>query len=116
MHWRTRADRVSARASAASSNQVRQESGTFTRSSTHGSTTRIAAVGSDGGGVVIGASLASPPGEQLHLRGMIAVPVFQVTAGVIVALFLIQVARRLTSQSSNPIAVGVNDGLSFLTS
>lgn len=47
---------------------------------------------------------------------MIAVPVFQVTAGVIVALFLIQVARRLTAQSSNPIAVGVNDGLSFLTS
>jgi len=45
---------------------------------------------------------------------MIAIPVLQVTAGVIVALFLLQVTRRLTAQSSNPIAVGVNDGLSFL--
>lgn len=47
---------------------------------------------------------------------MIATPVLQVTLSVIIALFLIQVARRLTSQSTNPIAVGVNDGLSFLTS
>lgn len=47
---------------------------------------------------------------------MIATPVLQVTAGVIIALFLIQVARRLTAQSSNPILVGVNDGLTFLTS
>jgi hypothetical protein len=39
-----------------------------------------------------------------------------VTAGVIIALFLIQLAKRLTSQSTNPIAVGVNDGLTFLTS
>lgn len=47
---------------------------------------------------------------------MIATPVLQVTASVIIALFLIQIARRLTANSSNPIAVGVNDGLSFLTS
>lgn len=47
---------------------------------------------------------------------MIATPVLQVTAGVIIALFLIQVARRLSASSSNPILVGVNDGLTFLTS
>ncbi len=47
---------------------------------------------------------------------MIATPVLQVTAGVIIALFLIQVARRITASSTNPIAVGVNDGLTFLTS
>lgn len=47
---------------------------------------------------------------------MIATPVLQVTAGVIIALFLIQLTRRLVAQSSNPIAVGVFDGLSFLTS
>lgn len=47
---------------------------------------------------------------------VIATPVVQVTASVIIALFLIQVARRLTAQSQNPIAVGVNDGLTFLTS
>lgn len=47
---------------------------------------------------------------------MIAVPVFQVTAAVIVALFVIQIVRRLTAGASNPIVVGVNDGLSFLTS
>lgn len=47
---------------------------------------------------------------------MIATPVLQVTASVIIALFLIQVARRLTAQSQNPILVGVNDGFTFLTS
>lgn len=47
---------------------------------------------------------------------MIATPVLQVTASVIIALFLIQVGRRLTAQSQNPIAVGLNDALSFLTS
>lgn len=47
---------------------------------------------------------------------MIAAPVFQVVASVVIALFLIQVARRLTASSTNPIAVGVNDGLTFLTS
>lgn len=47
---------------------------------------------------------------------MIATPALQVFAVVVIGLFLIQVARRLTAQSQNPIAVGVNDGLSFLTS
>lgn len=47
---------------------------------------------------------------------MIATPVLQVTASVVIALFLIQVARRLSAQSQNPVAVGINDGLTFLTS
>lgn len=47
---------------------------------------------------------------------MIATPVLQVTASVVIALFLIQVGRRLTAQSQNPIAVGVHDGLTFLVS
>ena len=46
---------------------------------------------------------------------MIAVPVFQVTLAVIIALFVIQVVRRLAASSSNPAAQAVNDGLSFLT-
>lgn len=47
---------------------------------------------------------------------MIATPVLQVTASVVIALFLIQVGRRLTAQSQNPIAVGVHDGLTYLVS
>jgi len=47
---------------------------------------------------------------------MIATPVLQVTASVVIALFLIQVGRRLAAQSQNPIAVGVHDGLTFLVS
>lgn len=47
---------------------------------------------------------------------MIATPVFQVTASVVIALFLIQVARRVTANRSNPIAQGINGGLTFLTS
>jgi hypothetical protein len=47
---------------------------------------------------------------------MIATPVLQVTASVVIALFLLQVGRRLTAQSQNPIAVGVHDGLTFLVS
>ena len=46
---------------------------------------------------------------------MIAVPVFQVTLAVIVALFVLQVVRRLAAQSQNPLAQGVSDGLGFLT-
>jgi hypothetical protein len=34
----------------------------------------------------------------------------------VIALFLIQVAKRVTAQSQNPIAVGVNDAFTFLTS
>lgn len=47
---------------------------------------------------------------------MIATPVLQVTASVVIALFLIQVARRLTASSQNSILQGVNGGLTFLTS
>lgn len=47
---------------------------------------------------------------------MIATPVLQVTASVIIALFLIQLGRRLTFDATNPILVGVHDGLSFLVS
>jgi len=47
---------------------------------------------------------------------MIATPVLHVTASVVIALFLIQVGRRLVAQSQNPIAVGVHDGLTFLVS
>ena len=47
---------------------------------------------------------------------VIAVPVFQVTLAVIIALFVLQVIRRLSAQSSNPIAQGVSDGIGFLTS
>lgn len=46
---------------------------------------------------------------------LIAVPVFQVTLAVVVALFVIQMVRRLTAQSENQIAQGVSDGLGFLT-
>ena len=46
---------------------------------------------------------------------MIAVPVLQVTLGVIVALFVIQMVRRLSAQSQNTLAQGVADGLGFLT-
>ncbi len=46
---------------------------------------------------------------------MIAVPVLQVTLATIVALFVLQMLRRLTAQSQNPLAQGVTDGLSFLT-
>jgi len=45
---------------------------------------------------------------------LIAVPVFQVTLGVIVALFVIQMVRRLSAQSQNTLAQSVADGLGFL--
>jgi hypothetical protein len=47
---------------------------------------------------------------------MIATPVFQGLAVTVISLFLIQLGRRLTANSQNPIAVGLNDGLTFLTS
>lgn len=46
---------------------------------------------------------------------MITIPVLQVTASVIIALFVLQVVRHLAASSSNPIATGVADGISFLT-
>ncbi len=47
---------------------------------------------------------------------MIATPVFQGLAVTVISLFLIQLGRRLPANSQNPIAVGLNDGLTFLTS
>lgn len=46
---------------------------------------------------------------------MITIPVVQVTASVIVALFLLQVVRHLAASSDNTAAQGLADGISFLT-
>lgn len=47
---------------------------------------------------------------------MIATPVLQGLAVVVISLFLIQLAKRLTANATNPLLVGVNDGAAFLTS
>lgn len=46
---------------------------------------------------------------------MITVPVIQVTAAVVIALFVLQVVRHLAATSSSPVATGLADGISFLT-
>lgn len=46
---------------------------------------------------------------------MITVPVVQVTASVIIALFALQVVRHLAANSDNTMAQGLADGISFLT-
>lgn len=43
-----------------------------------------------------------------------AVATFQVTASVVIALFLLQLLKRLTASSNNGLAQGVNGGLTFL--
>jgi hypothetical protein len=43
-----------------------------------------------------------------------AVPVLQVTASVVIALFLLQLTKKYTAGSSNGIVSGVNGGLTFL--
>lgn len=43
-----------------------------------------------------------------------AVPVLQVTASVIIALFLLQLVRRAAAQSQNGLAQSVSGGLDFL--
>jgi hypothetical protein len=45
-----------------------------------------------------------------------AVPVFQVTASVVIALFLLRVLQRLLSSSTNGVAQSIEAGLSFLLS
>ena len=45
---------------------------------------------------------------------MIAVPVFQVVLATLIALFVIQVVRRLSADSSNQALQGLADGLGFL--
>lgn len=47
---------------------------------------------------------------------MIATPVFQGLAVTVISLFLIQLGRRLTAESQNPLLSGLNGGLTFLTS
>lgn len=46
---------------------------------------------------------------------MITVPVVQVTASVVIALFVLQVVRHLAASSDNRVASGLADGISFLT-
>lgn len=46
---------------------------------------------------------------------MITIPVIQVTASVVIALFMLQVVRHLAAGSNNAIASGLADGISFLT-
>lgn len=43
-----------------------------------------------------------------------AVPVLQVTASVVIALFLLRLAQRLLSQANGGVAQGVEGGLEFL--
>ena len=45
---------------------------------------------------------------------MRAVPVFWGVATVVIALFILQIAKRLTSGRSNPVAQSVSDGLAFI--
>lgn len=46
---------------------------------------------------------------------MIAIPVVQVTAAVVIALFMLQVIRHLAASSDNAVAAGLADGITFLT-
>ena len=46
---------------------------------------------------------------------MITVPVVQVTASVIIALFVLQVVRHLAASSDSTLGQGLSDGISFLT-
>lgn len=47
---------------------------------------------------------------------MKTVSVIHVVLATVIALFVIQMVRRITASSENPIAQGVSDGLGFLTS
>lgn len=52
-------------------------------------------------------------GYRLYPMPM-AVATLQTTASVVIALFLLQLLKRLTAGRSNGIASGVNGGLTFL--
>lgn len=43
-----------------------------------------------------------------------AVPVLQTTASVVIALFLLQLAKRLLANRQNTIAQGLAGGLNFI--
>lgn len=47
---------------------------------------------------------------------MIATPVFQGLAVTVISLFLIQLAKSLTANATNPFLVGIHDGTAYLTS
>ena len=47
---------------------------------------------------------------------MISVPVFQTVAAVVIALFVLQVIRRLAAGSQNQLAASLSDGIEFLVS
>jgi hypothetical protein len=47
---------------------------------------------------------------------VIATPVFQVTASVVIALFVLQVLRRVSANRDNAVLQGINGGLNFLFS
>ena len=51
---------------------------------------------------------------QPSREACMAVPVLQVTASVIIALFLLQLVRRAAAQSQNGLAQSVSGGLDFL--
>ena len=51
---------------------------------------------------------------QVDLEAVRALPVIHVVTSVVIALFLLQIAKRLTAGRANPIAQGVYDGLTFL--
>jgi hypothetical protein len=45
---------------------------------------------------------------------MRAVPVFWGVATVVIALFLLQIAKRVTASHTNPVSQTVADGLTFI--
>lgn len=45
---------------------------------------------------------------------MITVPTVQVAAGVVITLFLLQLAKKYSAGSDNGIVSGLNGGLTFL--
>ena len=52
--------------------------------------------------------------EQVNLVLVRTLPVVHVVVSVVIALFLLQILKRLTADRTNPIAQGVSDGLAFI--
>lgn len=50
----------------------------------------------------------------MQRRTNVAVPVLQTTASVVIALFLLQLAKRLLANRQNTIAQGLAGGLNFI--
>lgn len=49
-----------------------------------------------------------------HGDTVLTVPVVQVTASVVIALFLLQLLRRLLTDSQSSIGKGISGGLDFI--